>query len=349
MDMHRQKTSEILESHKKEMWNVVEKARIAENKIDILESELDKYQQVLDDQKVKIFGQDEELGKLRKEHAVKVKKIKDFDNVKKSLIIEKNKAKDDAKKAIEEMRELKDELAKEKKENEIIRGKLARETERTDDLEYKLRELENQHYDDQIEMESLQERNNVLTYKVDDLLNEISHLKEQLAKEKSSVSITQSSLPGVVGSRHRRLSHSPPTEEMGNCPSFGLFTESSSSFGSKTTFSGLSSAVESPKGCSPVQTTAIAHDDCNDVHSLLSPDVRDQTLIPSESRDDVFVGSSSLSNFSRTIRKGVGNPQEKHRNSGDSLVPFQSASVQNDLSPAYNPWGPSSYGSFLCQ
>ncbi|XP_022672526.1 uncharacterized protein LOC111255125 [Varroa destructor] len=362
MDMQREKTTEILESHKKEMCIVVEKARIAEGKIDLLEKELDRNKKLLDDQKVKIFGQDEELEKLRKEHITKDKKIKDFHNVKKSLIVEKSKAKDDVKKVTEEMRELKSELEKERKLNETLRAKVRRETDRVEDLEYKLRELENQHYDDQTEMENLQERNNVLTYKVDDLLKEISYLKEKLAKPESSVQRTKPVVATQAEIR-QQLNRSPASEEVNSCSSSGIFTESSSSssLGSKTSFSGTNSTVESPKGCSPVPNGA-PRGHCtifrNELHSLLDPETSNSALLAPDSRDDVFDNTNvadSRGNFSRTIRKGDNvqiqrgvNPQDHGTRADFSSPPFRPGHPQDDvnLSPGYNPWGPSSFAGF---
>ncbi|OQR78911.1 hypothetical protein BIW11_06094 [Tropilaelaps mercedesae] len=351
MDMHREKTSEILESHKKEMCSVVEKARVAEGKIDLLEKELDRYQQVLDDQKVKIFGQDEELEKLRKEQAAKDKKIKDFDNVKKSLIVEKNRAKDDAKKMAEEMRELKNELDKEKKSNQTLRGKVRRETERTEDLEYKLRELENQHYDDQIEMESLQDRNNVLTYKVDDLLGEVSYLKEKLTKQES-LALPPQSTSAMTVEANKQVNHSPPAEKVGSCSSFSVLTESP--------FSVMSSTIESPKGCSPVPIGASrAH--CSSLgkerRSLLSPEITNKGMFASDARYDIFDNISSEIppvQFSRTIHKEDGGLTQREAGRGlrnvfeDCAKYFQPPFAQDNtnISPAYNPWGPSSYAGF---
>lgn len=184
MDMHREKTSEILETHKKEMGTVVEKARAADFRIEELEKELEDHRLSADDQRVKAFTQEEEIQKLQKSLTAKEKRIKDFDNVKKELLADRNKTREERDRFFAEHEQTKSELAESQAECESLRTRLQKSWDNFEAADYRVRELESKLCDERTETEKYKESNALLTKKLQSLQNEVARLRENETKQR---------------------------------------------------------------------------------------------------------------------------------------------------------------------
>lgn len=217
MDMHREKTNEILETHKKEMCSVVEKARAADYRIEVLEKELEDHRLSADDQKVKAFTQEEEIQKLQKDLSAKEKRLRDFDNVKRELLSERNKAKEERDRLAAEHEKTKSELLKAKSESDSLRTRLKRSREGAEETDYRLRELESKLCDEQAETEKLKESNARLAKKTEALQNEIERLREKQARQRVIETANKAStLPSCNIAPSATDSHRAPSVKPGS-------------------------------------------------------------------------------------------------------------------------------------
>ncbi|XP_028967226.1 dynactin subunit 1 [Galendromus occidentalis] len=185
MDAHREKTNEILDTHKREMCLVVERARASDHRVEALEKELVDLRQLADDHRVKTFTQEEEILKLQKDLTAKEKRIRNFDNVKKELLSDRDKIKQKKEELATELESSRSDLMKAKSDTDSLRERLKRSWQKFDETDYKLRELEGKLSEERAETERYKKSNSLLAKKMQTLQNEVTQLKanQKLVKE----------------------------------------------------------------------------------------------------------------------------------------------------------------------